>query len=203
MTIRPTIPASRPSTSLDAVRPPARRLWTLDELERMDQAGILHPEERVELIAGEVLHLSPKGISHEVVRTELTLNWARRLPQDVKFAGETPLRLDAHNAPEPDIMLFPAALQVHQVRGDNVLLIVEISDTSLPWDLKTKAQMYAQFGVREYWVISAKTHETTVHRTPSAAGYGQVHAYVASDLLTPFLVPTLAVRITDLSIGAV
>ena len=128
MNIRPNIPPPKPAPALQ----PARRLWTAQDLLLMDQAGILHPDERVELIAGEVYHLAPKGIRHEVLRNELVLYWADRRPKDVKFAEEPPLRLDDHNEPQPDIILFPADLRVHEVRGDSVLLVVVSAGDKIP-----------------------------------------------------------------------
>lgn len=144
--------------------------------------------------------MSPKGARHEVLRNELIIWWARRLPADVKFAEEPPLTLDDHYEPEPDIILFPAALRVDQVRGENVLLVVEIADSGLSWDLGAKSRTYAAFGVQEYWVIDASTRATTVHRNPGPDGYGAVVRHEPQDLLTPMLVPALAVRIADLSL---
>jgi Uma2 family endonuclease len=178
-----------------------RRLWTVGDLRRLEQAGILGHEERIELIAGEIVTMAPKGIRHEVVRNELIVNWARRLPKDVKFAEEPPLTLDGHYEPEPDIILFPAALKVHEVRGDSVLLVVEIADSSLEWDLDTKARTYAAFGVREYWVINANTLEATVHRGPAEAGYATVELLPATATLTPLAVPSLGLRLSELDLG--
>ncbi|MFM9939642.1 MAG: Uma2 family endonuclease [Hyphomicrobiaceae bacterium] len=175
-----------------------RRLWTAAELRQLETAGILGHDERVELIAGEIVKVSPKGARHEVLRNELVLYWARRLPPDVKFAEEPPLTLGDQYEPEPDIILFPATLRVNEVGGDTVLLVVEIADSSLSWDLDTKAKVYAMFGVREYWVINAKTRETTVHRQPGDQGYAQIDVVQATDLLTPAFVPALAVSIGTL-----
>ncbi len=196
MSIRSNIPAPQLTLPADATR----RLWTAAELRRLEVAGILHPEERVELIAGEIVAVSPKGARHEVLRNELVLLWARRLPDDIKFAEEPPLTLDERYEPEPDIILFPASLRVNEVDGNSVLLVVEIADSSLGWDLGTKAQAYAMFGVREYWVINAKTLETTVHRRPTSDSYGEIMTIPATDVMTPSLVPTLAVRVADLQI---
>ena len=80
------------------------------------------------------------------------------------------------------------------------MLVVEIADSSLGWDLGTKAKAYAMFGVREYWVINARTLETTVHRHPAPDGYGDIATVPASDVLTPSVVSALAVRIADLQI---
>ncbi len=197
MNIRPSIPEPDEERH-QGVR---RRLWTVGDLRRLEETGILGHEERVELIAGEIVTMAPKGIRHEVVRNELVVNWARRLPKDVKFAEEPPLTLDGHYEPEPDIILFPAALKVHQVRGDSVLLVVEIADLSLEWDLDTKARTYAAFGVREYWVINANTLETTVHRGPAETGYSSVVLLPATATLTPLAVPSLGLRLSELDLG--
>lgn len=175
-----------------------RRPWTADELQRMLEAGILHEDDRVELIGGEVVTMSPKGARHEVLKNELVLYWADRRTKDIKFAEEPPLRLGQHDEPLPDIILFPAALLVSEVRGDNVLLVVEVADSSRSYDLKIKAPLYAAFGVREYWVIDARTLVTTVHRDPAAAGYATVLEVAADATLTPMASAALAVRLADI-----
>lgn len=166
----------------------------------MVRAGILREGERVELLAGEIIALPPKGARHEIMRNELVLNWARRLPSEIKFAEEAPLHLSPHNAPEPDIILFPSTLRVPDVTGATVLLVVEIADSSLSYDLKIKGPIYAAFGVREYWVIDPVKVRTTVHRDPRQDGYQSILEVAGGDLLTPAAVPTLAVRLTDLDI---
>ena len=175
-----------------------RRRFTIDELEAMDRAGILDPEERVELIDGEIITMAAKGNRHEIVRSRLTKFWTQLAPSELFVLSEPAFKLAAHNTPEPDMIIFPDALQVPDVRGDTVLLVVEISDSSLSRDLKIKAPLYARFGVREYWVIDAETHATHMHRDPGPDGYGCVTAHACTDLLTPLLVLALAVRLADL-----
>ena len=78
--------------------------------------------------------------------------------------------------------------------------VIEISDTSLATDLRSKATFYASFGVREYWVIAARTRVTWVHREPSAAGYAQVGEVAPDQMLVPLLVPALAFRHEDVGL---
>lgn len=198
MNIRPDIqtPSPLPADVL-------RRRWTVADLRRLEDAGILGFEERVELIAGEIITRAPKGVRHEVLRNELILHFADRRPRNVKFAEEPPLTLDDHYEPEPDIILFPAELRVHQVRGGNVILVIEIADSSLKWDTVTKAQVYAAFGVREYWVVNARTLDTTVHREPGKDGYGVIRTFAGGEEIAPVLVPQLAVRMADLPVSDV
>jgi Uma2 family endonuclease len=179
-----------------------RRAWTVDEVERMVEVGILREPEPFELIGGELVAMAPKDRRHEVLRTELALYWARRMGRDLKIASESPLRLGKHDAPEPDIIAYPASLLAPDVRADTVLLVVEIADSSLPADLNTKAPRYAASGVREYWVINARSLVTTVFREPRQSGeYAYRHEHPATDTLVPILAPSLGVRLADLDLG--
>jgi Uma2 family endonuclease len=180
-----------------------RRAWTVDEVERMVEVGILREPEPFELIGGELVAMAAKDRRHEVLRTELMLYWARASgARDLKIASETPLRLGKHDAPEPDLIVYPASLLAPDVGADTVLLVVEISDSSLPFDLSTKAARYAASGVREYWVINARSLVTTVLREPRQTGvYGHRLEFQATDMLVPALAPSLAVRLADLELG--
>jgi Uma2 family endonuclease len=179
----------------------ARRAWTVDDVERMLEAGILHEPEPFELIGGELVAVAAKNRQHEVLRTELENYWADRRSRDLKIASETPLRLGDYDAPEPDFIVYPASLRAPDVRADTVLLVVEVSDASLGIDLNTKAQRYAASGVREYWVINARTLVTTVHREPQSSGYADRRDVAATEVLTPLLAPSLEVRLAELDLG--
>ncbi len=164
-------------------------------------SGIVAESERIELIAGEIVAMSPKGIHHETLRIELVNYWAERKAELYKFADETPLRLDQHNEPEPDIVIFSASERLFQVKGKTVLLAVEVADSSLHFDLATKSSVYALFGVREFWVINARTYVTTVHTSPVEGEYSDVKEVQPGQLLTPTLCRELAVRLADLDLA--
>jgi Uma2 family endonuclease len=179
----------------------ARRAWTVADVERMLEAGILREPEPFELIGGELVAMAAKNRQHEVLRTELGNYWADRRSRDLKIASETPLRLGDYDAPEPDFIIYPASLLAPDVRADTVLLVVEIADESLTIDLSTKAQRYAASGVREYWVINARTLATTIHREPQSGGYAHRRDVAATEVLTPLLAPALGVRLAELDLG--
>ena len=145
---------------------------------------------------------APKDRRHEVLRTELAHHWSDRRGRDLKIASGTPLRLGRHDAPEPDLIVFPTGLLAPDVRADSVLLVVEIADSSLPADLNTKAPRYAAAGVREYWVINARNLLTIVFHEPHPAGeYGYREEVQATQTLVPALAPSLAVRLADLGLA--
>jgi Uma2 family endonuclease len=177
-----------------------RRRFTVAEIESMVAGGIISEDERIELIGGEVVPMSPKGRRHEVLRSELAFALSRQCPARLKVATETPLNLAADNAPEPDIIVFPASLKAPDVDGGSVLLVIEIADTSLACDLNTKPSIYASQGVREYWVINAHTLETTIHREPVGSVYRIVTTAGADIRLVPHLAPELDVRLADIQL---
>ena len=178
--------------------PGARRRFTVDEFERMGMAGILGPDERVELIAGEIIAMSPAGRFHEVLRGHLAQAWSRKANEDRFVMAVMQLRLADDDQPVIDIGVLPFAVLPPDARGPDMLLVVEVADSSLAWDTKTKALVYAAAGVREYWVINARTRATLVHREPGPDGYQAITGVAAGEVVTPLLVPEVALRLTDL-----
>ena len=186
-------------SDIQSDEPDAKRRFTVDEFERMGTAGIFGPDERVELLAGEIYRMSPAGRFHEVLRTELCLHWSQlSVGQAFKIASEMPLRLSSDFEPVADIVVYPHTLLSPDVRGPTALLVVEIADSSFESDRTFKAAAYAAGGVREYWVINARTREIYAHRMPSFDGYRYTFEVTARDTATPELVPELAVRLADL-----
>ena len=177
-----------------------RRRWTTAELERMVAAGILDPDERFELIGGEVVPMSPKGRRHEIVRDELTVRWTKSAPAGIWVSAEPQLNLSDDVYTIPDLALRPTDILMPDVRGPSVLLVIEVAETSLQYDMTTKAALYAAHGVRDYWVIEARTLMTKVMRDPSATGYASITPHAGSELLVPQLAPALAIRLEDLAI---
>ena len=169
--------------------------WTTAELLCLAELGAFTESDRFELIGGEIVPMSPKGRRHEVVRDELVQFWNPRVTVDVRITSETQLNLDAETYTTPDILVRPSVIKAYDVRGDTALLVVEVADTSIDYDQGTKAPLYARFGVREYWVINARTLETHIHQGPSETGYASVRAAPATELIVPLLAPSLGVRL--------
>lgn len=178
-----------------------RRRFSVADYYLMAEHGILGRDERVELIGGEIVAMSPKGRLHEVLRTELVRHWTLRGSPSLKADSEAPLRLADDSEPVPDILVYPASFVAPDVRGETALVVVEIADSSYLYGLAVKAPLYAANGVREYWVIHARTRSTKVHRAPGAGGYTEVQEIPSSEILTPLLAPVLAVRMADVATG--
>ena len=176
-----------------------KRRFTVDEFEQMAMAGILGPDERVELIAGEIITMSPVGRFHEVLRGYLAQHWTQAaIGMNLLVMAEMQLRLSDDYQPVADIGVLPFAILPPDARGPDMLLVVEIADSSLKMDTTTKAAAYAAAGIRDYWVINARTRETLIHRNPGPEGYTSITTTAASEVSTPLLVPELAIRMADL-----
>jgi Uma2 family endonuclease len=177
-----------------------RRRFTVAELEQMTAAGILHEDERIELIGGEIVPMAAKGSQHEVLKTALNIYWARRLPADLLFTSETTFRLSMDTYLEPDFIFYPKAGGWKGLSAATAKLVVEIADTSLSYDLGRKAGLYAGFGVAELWVINAVTREARIHREPTPTGYRSVVDFPPGHRLVPELAPALAVVLAELEL---
>jgi Uma2 family endonuclease len=188
-----------PNTTQAAEGLPRRR-WTVAEIEAMVARGIISEDERFELIGGEVVPMSPKGARHGVLRIELAFYMTQRAEADLRVAAEAQLNLTDDMYVVPGILVYPAVIKAPKVRGPTALLVVEIADSSLEYDLQTKAPLYASYGAREYWVINARTLLTTVYRHPSGSEYSKKEELTAEERLVPEAVPGLAVTLRDLDL---
>lgn len=152
---------------------PSRHRISVDAFYRMGEAGILGPTDRVELIDGEIIDMSPIGALHAAIVARLASSFSQRLGEAAVIRCQNPLRLDDTSEPEPDIaILRPRAdfyMTAHPGPAD-VLLVIEVSDTSLAYDLGTKVPLYARHGIPEVWVIDAATRQTRVFRQPIGRG---------------------------------
>ena len=153
--------------------PPSRHLISVDAFHRMVETGILGHQDRVELIDGEIIDMSPIGVLHAAIVDVLARHFGRRTGESVFVRCQNPLRLDNISEPEPDIaILRPRAdfyMTAHPGASD-VLLVIEVADTSLAYDLGTKVPLYARHGIPEVWVIDAATRQTRVFRRPVGSG---------------------------------
>ena len=176
-----------------------RRRFTVVEVEAMVAAGVMEEDERVELIGGELVPMSPKGNQHEIVKTALLRRWYRLAPDHIDLTPETTFRLSEDTYLEPDVVVYPSGFEPKDLRGQNVLLVVEIADSSKRYDMGRKASLYASFGVRELWVIDAARLTARVFLEPAADGYRETRDCTAAERLVPHFAPdAFALRLADL-----
>ncbi len=188
-------PAVRVTTAAEGL---PRRRFTVAEVEAMVAAGIMEEDERVELVGGELVPMSPKGLAYETVKAALADRWYRLPRGPVDLAVATTFRLSEDTYLEPDVVIFPRASGIPSLAAANVLLVVEIADSSLRYDMGRKAGLYASFGIRELWVIDAVRPTTRVFREPAADEYREARDFGASDRLAPRFAPEVfALRLNE------
>ena len=192
-------PPPRPTTQAADGLP--RWSWTVAEIERMAAAGIFHEDERFELLGGEIVPMSPKGRRHEIIRTQLAYRFTKLAPDGVFVASEPQFNLAPDTYVMPDLLVHPSAILVPDARGGDALLVVEVAETSLSYDVKTKMPLYASHGVREYWIMSAVTLMTTVHREPVGSAYRSVQEFPPDAAIAPSLVPALTVSLRAIALA--
>jgi len=187
---------------------PTRHLISVDAFHRMGETGILGPADRVELIDGEIIDMSPIGALHAAIVDLLARHFGRRAGDAVFVRCQNPLRLDDMSEPEPDIaILRPRAdfyTTAHPGPAD-VLLVIEVADTSLSYDLAVKVPLYARHGIPEVWVIDSATRRTQVFREPRerrVAGEPAGSGYACEVTLAPHE-PLSAAAVVDDAGGAV
>jgi Uma2 family endonuclease len=126
---------------------------------------------------------------HEAIKVALALYWGQRCPSGYAFAPATGLRLDERTYLEPDFVVFQRTVRLADLKGPDVLLAVEVADSSLSYDLIRKPAVYAAFGVRELWVIDAASRVIHRHAGHYAGGYARIERSSAAATLVPQYAP--------------
>ena len=168
--------------------PLTRRRFTVDEYYRMAEAGILREDDRVELLDGEIVEMTPIGPGHAGQVNCLTRIFTSRLGDRAIVSVQNPVILGTHWEPEPDFVLLRPRLDDYRTahpRPADVLLVVEVADTSLARDRKIKLPAYAAAGVPEVWILNLREERIEVYRDPAADGYRDVRRWGRGTRLAP------------------
>jgi Uma2 family endonuclease len=175
---------------------PTKMRFTLEDVQRIWDAGGFPNYPSIELIDGEVFEMPADGWRttnwNALVNEWLILNKpksARVVPDKTLAVGEDGLK--------PDFWVYPASLDPRTVTGADCLLVIEISDTTLRWDIGRKAARYSLGGVREYWVIDVEGRQVFVHRLGADGTYGEPEVFGAEAAVVPTLMPEISFILVD------
>lgn len=158
---------------------PLRRRFTVDEFQRMGEAGIFAPDERVELIDGEVIQMTPVGPRHIWSVIYLNRYFTQLLGAQFFVSPQSPVQVGT-TQPNPDfaIIRLPEGKAPGEVpKPEDCVLIVEVADSSAGFDRKVKSRVYAEVGIPEYWMLDLPRNCVAVHRLPHAGRYREVVEY--------------------------
>jgi Uma2 family endonuclease len=186
---------------LERPQAPARHRLDVDAYYKMAEAGILTRAHRVELIDGEIIDMNAIGSPHAAITNRLNRLVARAAADGIILVSvQSPLRLDSYNEPEPDLMLMrPRAddYRANHPGAADVLLLVEVSDSSLAYDRGRKLALYAQFGVAEVWIVDLAGSAVEIYRQPKEGAYSLTERRI-DGALAPILVPGIVIDVAAL-----
>jgi len=178
-----------------------RHRLTVAQYHRMGETGVLPPDARVELIEGEVVDMAPIGTRHGGTVKWLNRTLSEAVGQRAIVAVQDPLRLGDRSEPQPDLMLLKPRADsyraAHPTAAD-VLLLIEVSDTTARYDREIKLVLYARHGVAEVWIVDLDHGQLSVHRHPADGGYGESSATAQPGVLTALALPGVAIDLTRL-----
>jgi len=176
-------------------------LFNRDEYYSLAEQGILRPDERTELIYGRIIkRMSPMGRPHSlaIVKTADALEAA--FGSTAAIEDQMPIHLESGLEPQPDVVVLRGTSEDYPEvpRPADVLLLVEVSDSTVRYDRNTKSGMYAENGIAEYWIVNLRRRKLEVFGQPEADSYIDLRWYDETEAVAPLAAPNTAVRVADL-----
>ncbi|NJN97756.1 MAG: Uma2 family endonuclease [Anaerolineales bacterium] len=179
----------------------ARRLFTTTEYHQMLEARILTEDDRVELITGEVVSMSPIGSRHAACVNRLNYLLVDRAGKTALISVQNPIHLGEHSEPEPDLALLQPRpdfyVQAHP-EAEDIILVIEVAESSVEYDRQVKVPLYAQHGIEEVWVVDLAGGMIEVYRQPLPTGYGQIQSLKRGQSVSPQAFPKLVMTVNEI-----
>lgn len=178
-----------------------RHRFTVEEFHQMAQAGILSEDDRVELLEGEIVEMTPIGSRHAACVNRLNRLFSEGIGGRAIVSVQNPVRLSEHSEPQPDLTLLkprPDFYAAAHPGPKDVLLVVEVAETSSDYDRQVKITLYAQAGVPEAWLVDLGGNTIAVYRKPSSGGYGEVRQVRGGQRIALEAFPDLGLSVADI-----
>jgi Uma2 family endonuclease len=177
------------------------RRITVTEYHRMAEAGILRADERVELIAGQIVPMAAKGSPHSAALTRTDRILRSQLGDLALIRLQYPVQLDDYSEPEPDIAVVrpdPLDYEVHHPTASDVFLILEIADSTLKYDREVEAPAYARSAIKDYWVLDVAGKKLHIYRRPDLNGYQSETILAAEVEIAPLAFSGCLITVKDM-----
>ncbi len=180
---------------------PARRAFTRDEYYRMADAGILSENDRVELLEGEIVRMTPIGSPHAASVDRLNALFVRRLGDRAIVRVQNPIVLDRHSEPQPDLTLLKPRADYYRgehPRPEDILLVVEVIGSAKDYDRSVKLPLYARFRISEVWLVDLLAGAIEVYRKPALRIYRETVKKLPGERLAPGAFPRAAFKVGEI-----
>jgi len=174
--------------------------FTVDGYQRLAELGVLREDARVELIAGQVVEMSPIGDRHASCVRRLIGVFARRLVDVAVIDAQNPVVLSRHDAPQPDLALLRPRADAYpqHPRAGDILLMIEVADSTVTYDRDIKMPLYARAGIPEAWLVNLPADRIDVYRDPVGGQFATVRPVSRGDLLTALHFPNVTFRADEI-----
>lgn len=182
------------TTATAPPKTPTQRRFTVEEYYQMAETGVLPEEENVELLDGQIYLMSPIGSEHAACVRRLNRFFHSKIESQALVSVRNPIRLSDISEPEPDLALLSPRedeYATHHPGPDDVLLIVEVADSSLDFDQETKLPLYARAGIAEYWVVALGENQVHAYHTPEGTQYTKHTTYGPDEEVAVAALPSL------------
>jgi Uma2 family endonuclease len=189
---------------MSVVFTPQRMRISVDRYEKMVETGVLTKYDRVELIEGDMINEPGVNPPHSAITARLNELLVLSVGRSVTVSPCGSVRLGDFSVPQPDLMLLTRREDFYFGRrptAADVLLLIEISDSSLAYDQSTKRALYARYGVEEYWVVDVQGERVFVYSEPAGEGYARVVECTRADIVSPRAVPAVQIQVGTLFPG--
>ncbi len=180
---------------------PPRHKLTVDDYRRMGEAGIFHEDDRVELLDGEIYDMPPIGDGHMGTVNMLTNRLAWRLRERVVVSPQNPVRLSDFSEPEPDIAVLRFREDFYRTgkaRPEDILLLIEVAQSSLDYDRRTKLPRYAAAGIPEVWIVNLIDDHVELYREPAGTEYALRTVHRRGAVIAPLAFPDVTLRVEEI-----
>jgi Uma2 family endonuclease len=185
---------------MGAVFTPTRTIVTVKRFQDMVAAGVWRDDERIELIDGEIVDMAPIGGAHAWGVSRIADLLRPRVGERAYVWNQSPVVLGERSQPQPDLALLRPKAGGYGLAlptAEDVLLLIEVSDTTLDYDRGVKLRLYASSGIHEYWIVDLQAERVEVYRRPEALGYASQEVVSGDDRLTVAALPGVAMRTGD------
>ena len=177
-----------------------RRKFTVEQYHKMAESGILTENDRVELIQGEIVEMSPIGRHHAACVRRLVRLFTQRLGERTILSPQNPVELDDFSEPQPDVALLQPCPDFYESRHPqpkDIFLIVEVADTTAKSDREVKIPLYAKDNIAEVWLVDINQQCIEVYRQPSPTNYQNVQTFQRSQTLSIHMFPDIEITVDE------
>ncbi|MFN6480329.1 Uma2 family endonuclease [Nostoc sp. DedQUE07] len=164
-----------------------RRKFTVEQYQKMIESGILTEDDRVELIRGEIIEMSPIGTKHAACVNRLINLLVQLLGKRVIVAAQNPVALNDNSQPQPDVALLKLRDDFYATahpQPQDIFLLIEVADSTIEYDREEKIPLYTQANIIEVWLVDINEEIMEVYQQPTAAGYQLMQKFASSQTLS-------------------